>query len=66
MSRKQAGDLVLGAFDLDDEQRFDVERIAGLGVGLADGDRRPVHELDGHGNDARADDGGDALAGRLA
>ena len=49
------------ALDLDDQQRLDVERVAGLGVGLADGDRRLVHELDGDGDDARRDDGGDAL-----
>ena len=35
MSRRRPRDFVLEAFDLDDEQRFDVERIAGLGVGLA-------------------------------
>ena len=63
---QQAGDLVLEALDLDDQQRLDVERIAGLGVGLAHGDGRLVHVLDGDGDDARADDGGDALAGRLA
>jgi hypothetical protein len=34
--------------------------------GLADVDRRPVHEFDGDGDDAGADDGGDALAGGLA
>ena len=62
MSREQAGDLLLGAFDLDDQQRLDVERIAGLGEGLADLDRRLVHVLDGDGNDARGDDGGDAAA----
>ena len=32
---------------------------------LADMDRRPIHELERHGNDAGADDGGDAGAGRL-
>ena len=66
MSRSRRGDLVLGALDLDDEQRFDVERIAGLGEGLAHRDGRPVHVLDGDRDDARADDGGDALAGGLA
>ena len=66
MTAEQIGDLLVGALHLDDQQRLDVERIAGLGERLADVDRRPVHELDGHGDDARADDGGDALAGSLA
>ena len=42
----QVGDLGLRALDLDDQQRLDVERIAGMGEGLADLDRRPVHVFD--------------------
>ncbi len=63
---QQAGDLLLVALDLDDEQRLDVERVAGFGIGLDDRDRRPVHIFDGDGDDPRADDGGNALSGRLA
>ena len=48
------------ALDLDDQQRLDIHRIAGLREGLADLDGGLVHELDGDGNDARADDIGDA------
>ena len=66
MRVEQVVDLLVRAFDLDDQQRLDVERIAGMGEGLADLDRRPVHELDGDRNDAGADDGGDAVARRLA
>ncbi len=53
---EQRRDLVRRALDLDDQQRFDVERIAGLGEGLADMDRGLVHELDGDRNDAGGDD----------
>ena len=62
---QQRIDLVLGALHLDDQQRLDVERIAGGDEMLADMDRGPVHEFERHGNDAGADDGGDAGAGRL-
>ena len=48
----QVVDLGLRALDLDDEQRLDVERIAGVGEGLADLDRRPVHVLDRDRDDA--------------
>ena len=61
----QIGDLRLGALDLDDQQRLDVERIAGMGEGLADLDRRPVHVFDRDRNDAGADDRRDAGAGGL-
>ncbi len=43
--------------------RLDIERIAGLGEGLADVDRLAVHVLDGDRDDAGADDVGDRLAG---
>ena len=48
----QVGDLGLRALDLDDQQRLDVERIAGMGEGLADLDRRPVHVFDRDRDDA--------------
>ena len=56
------GGIHLGvrALDLDDQQRLDIERIAGMGERLADLDGRLVHELHGDGHDAGADDGGDA------
>ena len=53
----------LRAFDLDNQQRFDIERIAGMGEGLADFDGRLVHEFDGDGDQAGADDVGNAGAG---
>ncbi len=55
--------LGLGALDLDDQERLDIQRIAGLGEGLADFDGRLVHEFDGDGDDAGADDLGHAGAG---
>ena len=60
---EQSVDLVLGAFDLDDEQRFHVEGVAGAGEILADLDRGLVHEFDRHRDDAGGDDAGDAGAG---
>ena len=66
MTDEQVGDLLVRPLHLDDQHRLDLERVAGLGEGLADVDRRPVHELDGDGDDAGADDGGNALAGGLA
>ena len=63
---EQLIDLVLGALDLDDQQRLDIEGVAGIGEVLADMDRGPVHELDRHGDDARSDDRGHAGARRLA
>ena len=60
---EQGVDLVAGAFDLDDQQRLDVERITGADEILADLDRRLVHELDGDRHDAGGDDACDAGAG---
>jgi hypothetical protein len=57
--------LVVGALDLDDQQRLDIHRISGMGERLADVDRLLVHELDGDRDDALADDVGDAGAGNL-
>ena len=54
--------LGVRALDLDDQHRLDIERIAGVGEILADVDRRLVHVLHRHRNDAGADDRGDALA----
>ena len=62
---EQVVDLGLRALDLDDQHRLDVERVAGMGEGLADLDRRPVHVFDRDRDDAGADDGGDAGARRL-
>ena len=49
--------------DLDDQQRLDVERIAGMDEFLDRVDRRPVHHLHAAGDDAGADDRRDAGAG---
>ena len=62
---EQRVDLVLRALHLDDQQRLDVERIAGLDEMLADMDGGAVHEFERHGDDAGGDDGGDAGARRL-
>ena len=58
-------DLRLAAVELDDQQRRRVERIAGVDEGLGGLDGWPVHDLHAAGNDARADDAGDAVAGAL-
>ena len=55
-------DLVVGALDLDDEERLDVERIARGDEMLADVNRGPVHEFERDRNDAGGDDRGDASA----
>ena len=58
--------LFLGAaFDLDDQHRLGVERIAGMGERLAGMDRGPVHEFQRHGDDAGGDDRIDTGAGDL-
>ena len=55
-------DLRVRALDLDDQHRLDIERVAGLGEGLADLDGRAVHVFQRHRDDAGADDRGDARA----
>ena len=62
---EQVVDLGLRAVELDDQQRLDVERIAGMDELLDRMDRRPVHHLHAARNDAGADDAGDAFAGIL-
>ena len=56
-------DLGRRAVEFDDQQRLDVERIAGMDELLDRVDRRPVHHLHAAGDDAGADDGRDACAG---
>ncbi len=58
-------DLGLRAVELDDQQRLDVERIAGMDEFLDRVDGRPVHHLHAARDDAGADDGGHAIAGIL-
>ena len=58
-------DLDAGTVEFDDQQRLDVERIAGMDKGLRGVDRRLVHHLHAAGNDAGADDIGHAFAGRF-
>ena len=55
-------DFLVGSLDLDDQHRLDVERIACMGEGLADLDRRAVHIFKRHRNDAGGDDRRDAGA----
>ncbi len=58
--------LGVGALDLDDQQRLDIHRVAGMGEGLADLDGGLVHELHRDRDDARADDGRHRRTGLLA
>jgi hypothetical protein len=60
-TRDEMIDLGLWAIDLDDQQRLDVERIAGMHEFLDRMDRRLVHHLHAAGDDARADDPADAF-----
>ena len=55
-------DLGLRAVELDDEQRLDVERIAGMHEGFDSVDCRLVHHLHAARNDAGADDARNAIA----
>ena len=59
---EQNADLVFRAFDLDDQQGFNIERITGSGESFADFDRGSVHVFDRHRNDAGRDDRGNATA----
>ena len=59
-------DLGARPVELDDQQRLALQRIAGMDEILGGVDRRAVHHLHAAGNDAGADDVGDALAGLLA
>ena len=55
------GHLRLGALDLDDEERRRIERVSGMGEGLADLDRLVIHIFHCHGDDPGGDDGRDRL-----
>ena len=61
---EQMIDLGARPVELDDQQRLDIERIAGMDEFLGRVDRRPVHHLHAARNDAGADDAGDAFAAR--
>ncbi len=52
----QVIDLDAGPVEFDDQQRLDVERIAGMDEVLGRMDRRPVHHLHAARDDAGADD----------
>ncbi len=56
-------DFSLRTVELDDQQRLDIERIAGVDEILGGLDGVAVHHLHAARNDAGADDGADALAG---
>ena len=58
-------DFGLAAVEFDDQQRFAIERIAGVDEGFGRGDRRPIHDLHSAGNYPAADHLGDAVAGAL-
>ena len=58
-------DLDARAVEFDDQQRLDVERIAGMHEGFGGVDRGLVHHLHAARNDAGADDPRHAFAGRL-
>ena len=55
----------LAAVEFDDQQRFAIERVAGVDEGFGRRDRRPIHDLHSAGNDPAADHRGDAVAGAL-
>jgi hypothetical protein len=59
-------DFRLGAIELDDQQRLDIARIAGVDEIVGGVDRRPVHHLHAAGNDPRGDDGRHGVAGSFA
>ena len=61
---QQMIDFGLRPVELDDQQRLDVERIAGMDELLDRMDRGPVHHLHAARNDAGADDPADAFARR--
>jgi hypothetical protein len=65
-SPNQMIDLGRRAVEFHDQQRLDIERVACMDKILGRVDRRPVHHLHAAGDDARADDVGDALAALLA
>ena len=56
-------DLGPGTVELDDQDRFHVEGVAGMDEFLHRMDGRPVHHLDAGGNDPGPDDAADAGAG---
>ncbi len=58
-------DFGLAAVELHDQQRFDIERIAGVDEILRRMDGEPVHHFHAAGNDAGGDDRGDAIGGAL-
>ncbi len=58
-------DFDCGPVELDDQERFDVERITDADVRLGGVNRRPVHHLHARRNDAVGNDRGNARASRL-
>ncbi len=64
-ARDQFIDFDAGAIELDDQQRLDVERIAGVDERLGGVDRGLVHHLHAARNDSGTDDLGHAFAGGL-
>ena len=64
-ARDQVIDLGLRAVEFDDQERLDVERIAGVHEFLGGVDRGLVHHLHAAGNDAGTDDARDTVAGIL-
>ena len=56
---------IAGTIEFDDQQRLDVERIAGMDKGFGGVDRGLVHHFHAAGDDAGADDARDAFAGSL-
>ena len=58
-------DLGLGAVEFDNQQRLDVQRVAGVDERFGRVDGRTVHHLHTARNDAGADDLCDAIAGGL-
>ena len=60
--RRQMIDFGLATVKFDDQQRFAIERVAGVDEGFCRSDRWPIHDLHAAGNDPAADHIGDAIA----
>ena len=56
-------DFGFRSVELDDQQRFDIQRIAGVHELLDRGDRRAIHDFHAAGNNSGTDDARDTFAG---
>ena len=61
----QMVDFGLAAVEFDNHERLDIERVARVNKGFGRRHSRPIHDFHSAGNDAFADDLGDAAARAL-